>query len=65
MDFSKSIPLQRIGTRRDVADTVVYLASDASGYITGTSLIVDGGAVLSPGPAMQRLERANLVLSKL
>ncbi|XP_020898906.1 peroxisomal 2,4-dienoyl-CoA reductase [Exaiptasia diaphana] len=62
VDLSQSIPLQRIGTRRDVADTVVYLASDASSYVTGVSLIVDGGAILSNGPF---LEKANLALSKL
>jgi len=36
-------PLGRIGTPRDVAEAAVFLASDAASFITGTTLIVDGG----------------------
>ena len=39
----KRIPLGRIGTVEDVAQAVVYLASDASALVTGASLVVDGG----------------------
>lgn len=39
------IPMQRAGTRLEVARTVVYLASDDAGYVTGQMLIVDGGGV--------------------
>ncbi len=39
----KSIPLGRIGKPEEIADAVVYLASSASQYITGQTLIVDGG----------------------
>jgi len=38
-----NIPLGRIGNLSDVATAVVFLASDASSMITGTSLLVDGG----------------------
>tara|TARA_B100001123_G_C15271915_1_gene1010644 strand:- start:834 stop:1607 length:774 start_codon:yes stop_codon:yes gene_type:complete len=45
--FKKSvinnIPLKRIATESDVATAVVYLASNASSMITGSSLIIDGG----------------------
>lgn len=40
-------PLKRLGDADDVADTVVFLASDAARFVTGQVLIVDGGAVRS------------------
>lgn len=41
-----SIPLQRLGGVQDIANAVVFLASDASGYITGHTLHVDGGMAM-------------------
>jgi glucose 1-dehydrogenase len=43
------IPYGRIGTTKDVAPAVVWLASDESDYVTGTTLFVDGGMLLYPG----------------
>jgi 3-oxoacyl-[acyl-carrier protein] reductase len=40
------IPLQRLGTADDVARAVAFLCSDAAAYITGQTLIVDGGMTL-------------------
>jgi len=40
------IPLGRLGTPRDVANAVLYLASDDAEYVTGTTIIVDGGQIL-------------------
>jgi len=37
------IPLGRFGTPEDVANACVYLASDLGAYVTGSSIIVDGG----------------------
>jgi 3alpha(or 20beta)-hydroxysteroid dehydrogenase len=37
------VPLHRIGQPRDVADLVVYLASDESTFVTGAEFVVDGG----------------------
>jgi NAD(P)-dependent dehydrogenase (short-subunit alcohol dehydrogenase family) len=44
--ISKRIPLQRYCTPEEVGGAVVYLASDKAGYITGTTLFMDGGALL-------------------
>lgn len=43
------IPEGRVGVPEDVARAAVWLASDASDYITGTTLFVDGGMTLYPG----------------
>jgi glucose 1-dehydrogenase len=43
------IPDQRVGVPGDIARTAVWLASDQSDYITGTTLFVDGGMTLYPG----------------
>jgi glucose 1-dehydrogenase len=43
------IPYERIGEPPDIGQAVVWLSSDASDYVTGTSLYVDGGMTLYPG----------------
>jgi glucose 1-dehydrogenase len=43
------VPYKRIGEPDDIARAVAWLASDASGYIAGTTLFVDGGMTLYPG----------------
>jgi 3-oxoacyl-[acyl-carrier protein] reductase len=40
------IPLGRLGTPRDIASLVTFLASDAAAYITGQTFVVDGGMVM-------------------
>ena len=45
--YNERIPLGRIATAEEVADPFVFLASDASRYVTGTELVVDGGIVLN------------------
>jgi 3-oxoacyl-[acyl-carrier protein] reductase len=44
-----AVPLGRLGTPRDIANAVVFLASDEASYITGTTIIVDGGQTLPEG----------------
>lgn len=42
-NFIAEVPLMRTGTARDVAQSCLYLASDASAYMTGQILTLDGG----------------------
>jgi glucose 1-dehydrogenase len=43
------IPYDRVGVPEDIAKAAVWLASDESDYVTGTTLFVDGGMTLYPG----------------
>ena len=45
-DIAKT-PLRRLGDPCEIGSAALFLASDASSYVTGTSLIVDGGRVIS------------------
>ena len=45
--LTSQIPAQRLGTPSDVASSVVFLASEGAGYITGVTLSVNGGMVMS------------------
>jgi 3-oxoacyl-[acyl-carrier protein] reductase len=47
-----SVPLGRLGTPRDVAYACLYLASDEAAYVTGTTIIVDGGQILPEGAVL-------------
>lgn len=47
----RSIPYRRTGRPEDIAKAALWLASDESDYITGTTLFVDGGMTLYPGMA--------------
>jgi NAD(P)-dependent dehydrogenase (short-subunit alcohol dehydrogenase family) len=48
-----TVPLGRMGTPSDVADAVVFLASPASAFISGSNLVVDGGGELRrPQPTL-------------
>jgi 3-oxoacyl-[acyl-carrier protein] reductase len=44
--MERSIPLGRLGSVEDVANAALFLASDEAGYITGQTIVVDGGQVL-------------------
>ncbi len=48
-ELMKLVPYERIGEPEDIAEAVAWLASDASDYVTGTTLFVDGGMTLYPG----------------
>lgn len=54
-DLAEQVPLKRWGNGDDIADVVVFFASDASRYVTGETIAVDGG--------MARLSTSNVKLS--
>lgn len=45
--FMSRIPLKRVGTPEEIAAAVVFLASDEASYVTGSTLVVDGGWLAS------------------
>ena len=46
---TKGTPLRRIGEPREIAGAAVYLASDASTFMTGQAMVVDGGSTIGVG----------------
>jgi glucose 1-dehydrogenase len=48
-ELLKLIPDGRVGEPEDIARAAVWLASDASDYVTGATIFVDGGMTLYPG----------------
>lgn len=46
MSFMKKVPLNRFGKTEEIAQAALFLASDRSSYMTGQSLVVDGGYVI-------------------
>lgn len=47
---SRGIPLGRLASPEDVAHAVAYLASAEAGYVTGQTIVVDGGQILPEAP---------------
>jgi NAD(P)-dependent dehydrogenase (short-subunit alcohol dehydrogenase family) len=47
-DFAKAQPIPRAGTPEDIAQAAAWLASDASSFVNGHDLVVDGGAIAGP-----------------
>jgi 3-oxoacyl-[acyl-carrier protein] reductase len=47
--MEEAVPLGRLGTPRDIANAFLFLASDEADYITGTTIVVDGGQILPEG----------------
>jgi 3-oxoacyl-[acyl-carrier protein] reductase len=47
--LAASIPMKKLGTPEDIGNAMLFLASDEAGYITGQTIVVDGGQVLPEG----------------
>jgi NAD(P)-dependent dehydrogenase (short-subunit alcohol dehydrogenase family) len=45
-EFGRLVPMKHVGSTDDIAEAILYLASDAAAYVTGQEIIVDGGYVV-------------------
>ncbi|MBS0585974.1 MAG: glucose 1-dehydrogenase [Verrucomicrobia bacterium] len=54
--IAKDIPMQKMGMAEDVANAVLFLASDESKYITGIELTIDGGLLAGAGAPVAKQE---------
>jgi NAD(P)-dependent dehydrogenase (short-subunit alcohol dehydrogenase family) len=44
--MARYVPMKRLGEPEDIADAAVFLCSDVASWITGATLVVDGGMLL-------------------
>jgi NAD(P)-dependent dehydrogenase (short-subunit alcohol dehydrogenase family) len=49
--LARQSPLKRMGRTEDIANAALYLASDDSSFMTGQTMVLDGGITLGPPPA--------------
>lgn len=49
-EMAKAVPLGMLGEPSDIGEAVAFLGSDGARYITGQSIVVDGGQILPEGP---------------
>ena len=47
-ELAKALPLGRIGLPDDIANAALFLCSDQASWITGQTLVIDGGAMIRP-----------------
>lgn len=55
-DLKPWYPLGRVGTPGDVANVVLFLASDESGWMSGSEILIDGGLMAGPAPMVEIIE---------
>ena len=51
-EMAKQIPIGKLGMPSDIANAMLFLASDAAAYITGQTIVVDGGSTLPESPVV-------------
>jgi 3-oxoacyl-[acyl-carrier protein] reductase len=49
--MAAAIPMKRLGVVEDIANAALFFATEEAGYITGQTLVVDGGQLLPESPA--------------
>lgn len=59
-DYVRQMPLGRVGTPEEVGDAVVWLAGEASAWVTGQNIAVDGGHTLRRAPDLEPGIRARM-----
>jgi len=57
LEISKDIPMRKMGLAQDVANAVLYLASDESSYVTGIELTIDGGLLAGSSASPKRQDQ--------
>ena len=56
-EIAKQIPMQKMGSAEDVANAVLFLASDESKYITGIELTIDGGILAGASATLKKQDQ--------
>ncbi len=49
VELARRVPMRRLGTAQEVGDLVAFLASPRASYITGTTIVIDGGVEVTTG----------------
>ena len=67
-EVNKLIPLKRMATKWEIAMSVLFLVSNGAGYITGETLVVDGGSwlntSLTPPIPKEMIRKASRAIEK-